>query len=97
MKLLMKLLAIAIFSLSFISVGFAADDKEALNHIMKKDGKVMVVKAGTPAQMTEVMTMTDGTKVMPDGAVTMKDGTKMMMKDGDMMTMDGKMMTHAMK
>ena len=39
MKLLMKLLAIAIFSLSFISVGFAADDKEALNHIMKKDGR----------------------------------------------------------
>ncbi len=98
MKTLTRILTVAILSFSLVSAGFTAEDKEMLkDHIMKKDGKVMVVKDGKSTAATEVITMTDGTKVMPDGAVTMKDGMKSMLKDGEMMTMDGKMMTGDMK
>ncbi len=98
MKTLIKTLAIAILSLSFVSAGFTADDKEMMTDgVMMKDGKMMVMKDGKSTMMTEEMTMKDGTKVMTDGAVTMKDGKKMMMKEGDMMTMEGMMMKGDMK
>ncbi len=93
MKTLFKTLATALLSLSFISAGFAADDKEMMkDHLMMKDGKMMVMKEGKSMMMKEEMTLKDGTKVMMDGTVMMKDGKKMMMKDNDMIMMDGKMM-----
>ena len=93
MKTLIKTLAIAILSLSLVSVGYTADDKETMKDgVMMKDGKMMMMKDGKTMPMKEEMTMKDGTKVATDGACTMKDGKKMMMKDGDMMNLDGKMM-----
>ena len=76
-----------------------AEDKDMMkkDHIMMKDGKMMVMKDGKSMMMEKDMTTTDGTKVMQDGTVMMKDGKKMMMKDGDMMMMDGKMMKGEMK
>lgn len=63
-----------------------------MDHIMMKDGKMMVMKGGKSMMMEEDMTLSDGTKVMKDGTMTMKDGTTKMMKEGEMCTMDGKMM-----
>lgn len=95
MKTPIKLLAIAILTLSFISTGFSADDKEMMkDHIMMKDGKVMMIKEGKGMPLEKELTLGNGAKVTVDGTVTMKDGTKMTMKDGDMMSMDGEMVKH---
>ncbi len=63
-----------------------------MDHIMMKDGQMMIMKNGKTMMMESDMTLSDGTKVMKDGTMTMKDGTTKMIKDGEMMTMDGKMM-----
>jgi len=93
MKTPLKLFAVIILTLSFVSAGFTADDKDvAKDHIMMKDGKVMMMKAGKSMPLDKEITLTNGSKVTVDGTVTMKDGTKMTMKEGDMITMDGAMM-----
>lgn len=93
MKTPLKLLAVTILTLSFVSTGLTADDKEmAKDHIMMKDGKVMMMKEGKSMPLDKEITLTNGSKVAVDGTVTMRDGTKMTMKEGDMMTMDGAMM-----
>jgi hypothetical protein len=98
MKTTIKLLAVAILTLSFVSIGFSADDKVMMkDHIMMKDGKVMMIKEGKGMQLDKELTLTNGSKVAVDGTITMKDGTKMTMKDGDMMTMDGEMVKHDSK
>jgi hypothetical protein len=97
MKTPIKLLAVAILSLSFVSTGFPADDAMMKDHIMMKAGKVMMIKEGKSMPLDKELTLGNGAKVTPDGAVTMKDGTKMMMKEGDMMSMDGEMVKHDAK
>jgi hypothetical protein len=98
MKIPIKILVIVILSLSFVSIGFTHDDKDMMkDHIMMKDGKVMMIKEGKSMPLDKEITLSDGTKVTVDGTVTMKDGKKMMMKEGDMMSMDGEMMQHDAK
>lgn len=98
MKTPIKILAVAILSLSFVSTGFTADDKEMMkDHIMMKDGKVMMIMQGKSMPLDKELTLSNGAKVTVDGSVTMKDGTKTMMKEGDMMSMDGTMMKHNAK
>jgi hypothetical protein len=98
MKTPIKILAVAILSLSFVSTGFTADDKAMMkDHIMMKDGKVMMIKEGKSMPLDKELTLGNGAKVTADGAVTMKDGTKTMMKEGDMLSMDGEMVKHDAK
>jgi hypothetical protein len=98
MKTPLKILAVAILTLSFVSTGFAADDKDmAKDHIMMKDGKVMMIMQGKSMPLDKELTLGNGTKVTVDGNVMMKDGTKTMMKEGDMMSMDGEMIKHDAK
>jgi hypothetical protein len=59
--------------------------------VMMKDGKMWVMKGGKTMEMTQTMTMTNGTTVMADGSVKTKEGKTMMMKDGESMSMNGKM------
>lgn len=93
MKTLIKILAVAMLCLSLAAVSFAADDKAAAkDHLVMKDGKVMMVMAGKNMPLDKELTLNNGTKVAVDGTVTMKDGMKMTMKEGDMMTMDGEIM-----
>ena len=95
---LIKNLAVTILSLSFVSIGFAADDKVMeKDHIMMKDGKVMMIMEGKSMPADKELTLSNGAKVSVDGTVTMKDGTKMMMKEGDMMSMAGEMIKHDAK
>lgn len=62
------------------------------DHIMMKDGKMMVMKDGKSMAMEEDMKLESGTMVMKDGTFKNKDGKMMMMSNGDMMAMDGEMM-----
>lgn len=64
--------------------------------VMMKDGKMWVMKDGQKSEMTETMTLSNGTSVMTDGSVKTTDGKTMMMKDGDMMDMNGKMKSKKM-
>jgi hypothetical protein len=65
--------------------------------VMMKDGKMMVMKGGNTTDMSENMTLKNGTTVMTDGSVKMKNGKTMKMKDGDAMYMNGKMEKMKMK
>lgn len=60
--------------------------------VAMKGGKMWVMKGGEKSEMTQTMTMSDGTTVMADGTVKNKDGKTWMMKDGQMMDMNGKVM-----
>jgi hypothetical protein len=95
MKLLniRKLIAVSAV-LAASCVGLIAGDMET-DGMMMKDGKMMQMKAGTMTEMTQDMTLSDGTMVMKNGEVMMKDGKKMTLKNGDMITMDGKMIPAA--
>ena len=79
--------------------GYAqAEKKEAKKDcIMMKDGKLLQTKDGKTAELTEDVTLPNGTVVMKDGNVKMKDGTTKMLKDGDQIWMDGKMTHMSMK
>ena len=92
-----KFLAVAILSLSFVSISFT-DDKEMMkDHIMMKDGKVMMIMQGKSMPTDKELTLSNGVKVTVDGTVTMQDGKKTMMKNGDMLGMDGEMVKHDAK
>jgi hypothetical protein len=65
--------------------------------VMMKDGKMMVMKGGNTMDMSQDMTLTNGTTVATDGTVKMKNGKTMKMKDGDAMYMNGKMEKMKMK
>lgn len=74
----------------------AAHHKMGGDHMMKdcvmmKDGKVMVMKHGQHSELTEDLTLDNGTMVMKDGTVKTSDGKTMMLKDGEWIGMDGKM------
>lgn len=98
MKTTIKILAVTLLFLSFLSTGFAADDKPMMkDHIMMQGGRVLLIKEGKSILLDKELTLSNGAKVMPDGTVTMKDGKKMMMKEGEMMSMDGEIMQHDAK
>ncbi|WP_343673100.1 DUF6799 domain-containing protein [Chitinophaga sp.] len=60
--------------------------------VVMKGGKMWMMKDGQKSEMTQTMTMSNGTMVMADGTVKNKDGKTWMMKDGEMMDMNGKVM-----
>ena len=98
MKTLIKTLAAAVLSLSFASTGFTEEDHKGMkDHLMFKDGKVMMVMGGKSRAADKEVALTNGAKVALDGTVTMKDGKTMKMKEGEMMSMDGEMMKHDAK
>jgi len=58
--------------------------------VIKKDGKVMSVRAGDRTDLASDASFSDGTKVMSDGSVVSKDGKKWSLKDGDAILNDGR-------
>ncbi len=60
--------------------------------IVKKDGKIMSVRAGEKSELTAETTLSDGTKVMTDGSVISKDGKKWSLKDNDAILRDGRVL-----
>jgi len=105
----MKKIMIAVFVLLMGSYGAYAQDgqkKDTSAHhhmmpmkdcVMMKDGKLTVIKGGKHMDMTEDMTLSNGTTVMKDGSVKMKDGSTTTLKDGDCIYMDGKIKRGKMK
>jgi hypothetical protein len=57
--------------------------------VLKKDGKMMVVRHGEMEPLDMIMTLDNGARVFMDGTVTMPDGTSRMLTDGEAITMDG--------
>jgi hypothetical protein len=66
-------------------------DHKMKDCVMMKDGKVMVMKDGQKSELTDDMTLSNGTTVMKDGTVKTSDGKTMMLKNGDWVGMDGQM------
>lgn len=106
MKTLIKALAFACLTLGLTTYSVAADTEKKMtkeekaaaemNHIAMKDGKVWVMKDGKTMEMTEDVTLMDGTAVMKDGSYMEKGkGEKMMLKEGEAITWEGKVKDHA--
>jgi hypothetical protein len=60
--------------------------------IVKKDGKILSVRAGDKTELSAETTLGDGTKVMTDGSVIFKDGKKWSLKDNDAILSDGRVL-----
>ncbi len=77
------------------------DKMDKMHHmkdcIMKKDGKITVMKDGKTMDLTSDMTLENGTVVMKDGTVKTKDGKTSMLEDGDCVYMNGKVKKMKMK
>lgn len=58
------------------------------DHIIMREGKVILLRNGGEMPVEEEMTMADGTRIMPNGQVLMPDGTTRMMREGETMTID---------
>jgi hypothetical protein len=58
--------------------------------VVRKDGKVMAVKAGGKSQLTAETTLSDGTRIQPDGKVVSKAGKEWELDDGDAILRDGR-------
>jgi D-lyxose ketol-isomerase len=92
----MKRLLIIVMAFAF-SMAVKAQDTTAQkmhqkmkeDHVMMKDNKLIQMKDGKMMDLTEDVTLTNGTVIMKDGNVKMKDGTTVMLKNGDYVTMDG--------
>ena len=65
------------------------------DHIVMRDGRVLLVRNGELMSMHEEMTMPDGTKVGLDGTVMMPDGTMRLMAEGETILMQGERATAA--
>jgi hypothetical protein len=105
MKTLIQSLAFACLSVCVVNSSFGADDKDKaakmaekaaeLNHIAMKDGKVWVMKDGKTTEMTDTVTLMDGTQVMKDGSYMEKAGAeKKVLKEGEAITWKGKVTDH---
>lgn len=97
MKTLLKFAATACLSLALVSLTQAEEHMSKKDHIMMKDGKMMVQKDGKVTMLEGQMSLENGTTVKPDGTVTMKDGEMMVLKNGDAIDMMGMKMKHHMK
>ncbi len=60
-------------------------------HLMLKDGKMIVVKNGKAMPLEKDITLENGTKVTADGTITLKDGKTSKVGETDMILMDGTM------
>ena len=100
MKTLLKTAALAcagMMALSSAAPLAAADEKNEPTpgtHVVKEGitvdaGKVVVVKNERKVEVTEDMTLKNGTIVNRDGTITMSDGKKLKLKDGDWVTLEG--------
>ena len=101
-----KLLIVSAVMLMFTGTMFAQEPQTKPMHseqkmkkdcIKMKDGKMWVMKDGQTMEMTQDMTLSNGSKVMTNGSVMTKDGKTMMLKEGEGIGMNGKMMHDKMK
>lgn len=69
------------------------------NHEMYvfNDGKLMMSKNGTKSDVSQDVTLTNGTTVSTDGKVTWKDGKTKTLTNGEWLDMNGKIHSKSMK
>lgn len=69
------------------------------NHEMYffKDGKLMMSKNGAKSDVSQDVTLANGTTIATDGKITWKDGKSEMLKNGEWVDMKGKVHSKSMK
>ncbi|HEX8548187.1 MAG TPA: DUF6799 domain-containing protein [Cytophagaceae bacterium] len=78
----------------FVGRGAKLDAKMAENrglndHLIFRDGRVMIVKNGEPELLLKDLVMPNGAKIFKHGHVHTKEGNKLVMKPGQKMDMNG--------
>src|SRR5438128_6980118 len=89
-----------ILAFAFVCTAGAVSAQDSMSHKMHKmgdhkmkdcvmmhDGKVMVMKDGQHSELTDDLTLSNGTTVTKDGTVKTSDGKTTMLKDGDYVEM----------
>ena len=59
------------------------------DHILMRDGRVVMMRNGETTPMDDEVMMPDGTRVGVDGTIMMPDGTMRMMAEGETLMMQG--------
>jgi len=62
-----------------------------------KDGKLMMSKNGKESEVTQDVTLSNGTTIATDGKITWKDGKSEMLKNDEWVSMNGKVHSKSMK
>ena len=93
----MLAMLVAVFAVVLVNAQDTHKNTMKKDCIMMKDGKVMQTKDGNTTELTDDVTLPNGTVVSKDGTVKTKDGKTSMLKDGDCVYMNGKMTHMAMK
>jgi hypothetical protein len=60
-----------------------------VDHVTLEKGKVILIKDGDKALVSQRITLADGSQVYPDGTVLRKDGTKLRLLDGQLLKLSG--------
>lgn len=92
------LILFAAFSMSFMvnAQENKMESQETMSktndHVMMKNGIMMIVKGDQMMKMDQDLTLSDGTVVSKTGVVKTPDGTTMVLRNGEMIDMSGKKM-----
>ena len=68
-----------------------AENRGLNDHLIFRDGRVMIVKNGEPELLLKDLSMPNGSKVFKHGHVHTKDGNKLVMKQSQKMDMNGEL------
>jgi len=58
--------------------------------IVMKNGKLMIIKNGQKSNMTQQVSLSDGSTINTDGTITKRDGSTSKLSDGEYISMAGK-------
>jgi len=58
--------------------------------VVRKNGKLMVIKDGQKTEMTQIVSLSDGSVVRTDGSITNKNGSTSRLSNGEHISMSGK-------
>lgn len=75
-----------------LMTGEVVQASKKMDHVIIKNGALMVVKNGRSSKAEKSITLSDGTVVTKDGSATSPDGSTFSLQEGDMILMDGNVM-----
>lgn len=86
----MKKFLLLFAAMTFTFGVYAQDGKmPTKDHLMMKDGKMWVMKAGETTAQTTDMNLSDGSVVTVGGKITLADGNIRMLQEGEAIDWDG--------
>jgi hypothetical protein len=87
----MKKLVLLVFALFLVSGTVLAQDKLVdQDYVIMQDNQIVKYTKGMPENITEAVTLIDGSVVQPDGSYVCSKNKKFQLKEGECLGMSGK-------